>query len=88
MVNALVGYYGYNFIINSGSFSCETVEGGVPLLLEKKGFKINGEVISQSHNEYSLIPYEDTNCYCIYADGEFVESFSISVKQAEKTTEN
>lgn len=88
ITNALVGYYGYNFIINGGSFSCETVEGGVPLLLEKKGFKINGEVISQSYDEYWLIPYEDTNCYSIYADGEFVESFSISVKQAEKTTDN
>ncbi len=83
ITDALVGFYGYNFIINGGSFSCEAVENGVPFLFEKKGFKINGEVISQSHNEYSLIPYEDTNCYCIYADGEFVESFSISVKQKE-----
>lgn len=27
--------------------------------------------------------YEDTNCFCIYADGELVESFSVSVKQKE-----
>lgn len=83
ITGALVGYYGYSFIINGGSFSCEAAEGGVPLLLINNSLKITGEIISRSQDGYSFMKYGDTNCYSIYADGEFVESFSISVKQKE-----
>ncbi len=83
ITDALIGYYGYSFIINGGSFSCEAAESGVPLLFINNSLKITGEIISRSQDGYSFMKYGDTNCYSIYADGEFVESFSISVKQKE-----
>lgn len=89
--NAGACVYAQRIDIDGGTLDCKAADGGGSVYIYtskspysdfETGFFVNGKIISQSHSNWEmkeLLAYAEL----IAADGEFLNSFSITVKQTD-----